>query len=251
MSLAADVAATLQPGFAGVRVPDWVAEAHAAGLVSVCLYGDNVPAGGGLDRVCADLHERLPGVLLAVDEEGGDVTRLHYPEGSPTVGNAVLGRLDDEDLTRRSAAGIGAELAALGIGLDLAPVVDVNSSPENPVIGVRSLGADAIVLQFPDRRDVARIAANQHRPDLVVQHVHESAVISGAARGVLAFTPADDAVLGGDAHDRGIEGAHLAEIAAVLAVHRDGNADPPGLHLADAHARVRRRARRRDGCGSC
>ncbi|HEX6917440.1 MAG TPA: glycoside hydrolase family 3 N-terminal domain-containing protein [Phycicoccus sp.] len=143
MSLASDVAATLQPGFAGVRVPDWVAEAHAAGLVSVCLYGDNVPVGGGLDGVCADLHERLPGVLLAVDEEGGDVTRLHYPEGSPTVGNAVLGRLDDEDLTRRSAAGIGAELAALGIGLDLAPVVDVNSSPENPVIGVRSLGADA------------------------------------------------------------------------------------------------------------
>ncbi len=142
MSLLADVAAVLQPGFAGSTVPAWLVEARATGLVSVCLYGDNVGPDGGLAPVCADLHERLPGVLLAVDEEGGDVTRVHYPQGSPTVGNAVLGRLDDEELTRRSAAAIGAELATLGIGLDLAPVVDVNSSPENPVIGVRSLGAD-------------------------------------------------------------------------------------------------------------
>jgi beta-N-acetylhexosaminidase len=142
MSLAADVAATLQPGFVGTTVPEWIVEARAAGLVSVCLYGDNASPEGGLEPVCADLRTRVPGVLLAVDEEGGDVTRVHYPQGSPAVGNAVLGRLDDEDLTRRSAAAIGAELAALGIGLDLAPVVDVNSSADNPVIGVRSLGAE-------------------------------------------------------------------------------------------------------------
>ena len=81
-------------------MPAWLVEARATGLVSVCLYGDNVGPDGGLAPVCADLHERLPGVLLAVDEEGGDVTRVHYPQGSPTVGNAVLGRLDDEELTR-------------------------------------------------------------------------------------------------------------------------------------------------------
>jgi beta-N-acetylhexosaminidase len=142
MSLAADAAATLQPGFSGTVVPEWLVEAYAGGLVSVCLYGDNVAPDGGLARVCADLRHRLPGALLAVDEEGGDVTRVHYPQGSTAVGNAVLGRLDDEGLTRRSAASIGAELAVLGIGLDLAPVLDVNSSPDNPVIGVRSLGAD-------------------------------------------------------------------------------------------------------------
>jgi beta-N-acetylhexosaminidase len=142
MSLTADVAATLQPGFPGTTVPEWLVRAHGEGLVSVCLYGDNVAPEGGLAPVCAELHDRMPGVLLAVDEEGGDVTRLHYPAGSTAVGNAVLGRLDDPATTRAVAAGIGTELVALGIGLDLAPDVDVNSSPENPVIGVRSFGDD-------------------------------------------------------------------------------------------------------------
>ena len=140
MTLSADVAATLQPGFPGTDVPDWLVRAHTEGLVSVCLYGDNVTGADGLAGVCATLHDRMPGVLLAVDEEGGDVTRLHYPAGSTAVGNAVLGRLDDPSTTRAVAAGIGSELAALGIGLDLAPDVDVNSSPDNPVIGVRSFG---------------------------------------------------------------------------------------------------------------
>ena len=140
MTLTADVAATLQPGFPGTDLPEWLVRAHAEGLVSVCLYGDNVTGAGGLGAVCGTLHDRMPGVLLAVDEEGGDVTRLHYPAGSTAVGNAVLGRLDDPATTRRVATGIGHELAALGIGLDLAPDVDVNSSPDNPVIGVRSFG---------------------------------------------------------------------------------------------------------------
>ena len=142
MSLTADVAATLQPGFPGTDVPDWLVRAHGEGLVSVCLYGENVTGAGGLATLCATLHDRMPGVLLAVDEEGGDVTRLHYPTGSTAVGNAVLGRLDDPATTRAVAAGIGHELTALGIGLDLAPDVDVNSSPDNPVIGVRSFGDD-------------------------------------------------------------------------------------------------------------
>ena len=142
MSLAADVAATLQPGFTGTSVPAWLELAHAEGLVSVCLYGDNVAEGAGLGPVCADLRARMPGALLATDEEGGDVTRVDYPAGSTAVGNGVLGRLDDLATTRAAAASIGGELAALGIRLDLAPSVDVNSSPDNPVIGVRSFGAD-------------------------------------------------------------------------------------------------------------
>jgi beta-N-acetylhexosaminidase len=143
VSLTADVAATLQPGFVGTTVPEWLVAAHAEGLASVCLYGDNISPDGGLAPVCADANRRLPGILLATDEEGGDVTRVHYPSGSTAVGNGVLGRLDDLETTRQVAAGIGAELADLGIGLDLAPSVDVNSSPDNPVIGVRSFGADA------------------------------------------------------------------------------------------------------------
>lgn len=141
--LLADVSATLQPGFAGSEVPTWVERSHGEGLVSLCLYGDNVASDGtGLAALAAALHERLPGVLLATDEEGGDVTRVHYPAGSTVPGNAVLGRIDDVALTRDVAAHLGRELAVLGIGLDLAPSVDVNSSPSNPVIGVRSFGAE-------------------------------------------------------------------------------------------------------------
>lgn len=146
MSLSEDAAAALQPGFAGHDVPDWLVRGHTEGLVSVCLYSDNVAGKDGLAGVCASLHDRMPGVLLAVDEEGGDVTRLHYPTGSTAVGNAVLGRLDDPATTHAVAAGIGHELAALGIGLDLAPDVDVNSSPDNPVIGVRSFGDDPVLV---------------------------------------------------------------------------------------------------------
>jgi len=83
-----------------------------------------------------------PTAIIAIDEEGGDVTRLYYDVGSPYPGAAVLGRLDDLDTTRKAGARVGRDLAAFGVNLDLAPVADVNSNPDNPVIGVRSFGSD-------------------------------------------------------------------------------------------------------------
>ena len=80
--------------------------------------------------------------MVAVDEEGGDVSRLHTSSPSPVLGAAALGAADDLALTEDTGARVGAELAALGITLDLAPVADVNSDPDNPVIGTRSFGAD-------------------------------------------------------------------------------------------------------------
>jgi beta-N-acetylhexosaminidase len=81
-------------------------------------------------------------VVVALDEEGGDVTRLEATTGSSVPGNAALGAIDDEDLTRGVGRALGAVLLASGIDLDLAPCADVNSDPDNPVIGVRSFGAD-------------------------------------------------------------------------------------------------------------
>lgn len=134
---------TLLPGFDGTTVPDWLVAAHRDGLGAVCLYGANTADPAAVSALCADLHRRCPGILIATDEEGGDVTRLHYLAGSPEPGNAVLGRLDDPALTTASARRIGRDLAVLGIGLDLGPVVDINSAPDNPVIGVRSFGDTA------------------------------------------------------------------------------------------------------------
>ncbi len=81
-------------------------------------------------------------MLVAIDEEGGDVTRLEAATGSSYPGNAALGAVDDVELTEQVAAAMGAELSAVGVNVDLAPVADVNTNPENPVIGIRSFGAD-------------------------------------------------------------------------------------------------------------
>lgn len=140
------VAGTLMPGFVGTELPAWITREYAGGLAAVCLYGANVAGPAQLSRLCAELRRAGPNLVIAVDEEGGDVTRLHYRTGSPQPGNAVLGRLDSTDLTRASAAAIGTELTAYGISLDLAPVVDVNSAADNPVIGVRSFGAEAALV---------------------------------------------------------------------------------------------------------
>lgn len=136
-----DVAATLMPGFSGTSVPDWLSAALRDGLRSVCLYGENVTGEESLRGLIGELRSAGEDLLVALDEEGGDVTRIDYPAGSPEPGNALLGRMG-EGATRASAARIGARLAALGVNLDLAPVVDVNSADDNPVIGVRSFGAD-------------------------------------------------------------------------------------------------------------
>ena len=80
--------------------------------------------------------------VVALDEEGGDVTRIEATTGSSLPGNAALGAVDDESLTSAVAAALGARLRRLGVDLDLAPCADVNSDPANPVIGVRSFGAD-------------------------------------------------------------------------------------------------------------
>lgn len=136
------VNATLMPGFVGPLLPDWLAAELADGLGSVCLFATNIVDPEQTRALCDAIHAANPAALIATDEEGGDVTRLHHLTGSPYPSMAYLGRVDDEGLTERVGAGIGAELAAAGIDLDLAPDADVNSNPRNPVIGVRSFGAD-------------------------------------------------------------------------------------------------------------
>ncbi|MGN6742326.1 MAG: glycoside hydrolase family 3 N-terminal domain-containing protein, partial [Amnibacterium sp.] len=139
--LRADAAAVLLPGFAGAALPDWVARRVGDGMGGVCLFAENVTA--ALPSLTASLRSARPGVVIAIDEEGGDVTRLHAVDGSPEPGNAVLGRLDDLAATEASARRIGLALAEAGVTLDFAPSADVNVNPDNPVIGTRSFGADA------------------------------------------------------------------------------------------------------------
>ena len=135
-------ATCLFPGFPGHEPPDWVRRWLERGLGGVVLYARNIDDRVQLGRLNDSLRSERGDLLVAIDEEGGDVTRLEAAEGSSYPGNAALGAVDDVELTEQVAAAIGADLASVGIDLDFAPVADVNTNPQNPIIGIRSFGAD-------------------------------------------------------------------------------------------------------------
>ncbi|MFJ9537952.1 glycoside hydrolase family 3 protein [Streptomyces sp. NPDC101225] len=141
-TLTRDALTILQPGFTGTTAPDWVLRRLGEGLASVGLFGRNIASPEQVAALTAQLRAERDDVLVAIDEEGGDVTRLEVRTGSSFPGNHALGAVDDVELTREVAAELGRRLAACGVNLDWAPSADVNSNPENPVIGVRSFGAD-------------------------------------------------------------------------------------------------------------
>ncbi|MFE9691414.1 glycoside hydrolase family 3 protein [Micromonospora sp. NPDC005806] len=135
---------TLLAAYPGPVPPDWAVDLLGEGLAGHTLFGTNIHDPAQVAAATAALRAGRPDVIIAIDEEGGDVTRLAHATGSPYPGNAALGAVDDLTLTRQVYASIGAELAALGITVDLAPTVDVNTADENPVIGTRSFGADPV-----------------------------------------------------------------------------------------------------------
>jgi beta-N-acetylhexosaminidase len=134
--------AVLLPGFEGTELPAWLDARLRAGLGGVCLFGENIVSGPQVRALTDAIRTANPLALIAIDEEGGDVTRLHDRTGSPYPGNALLGRIDDLDLTAEVGRSVARELRAVGVNLNFAPDADINSNPDNPVIGVRSFGAD-------------------------------------------------------------------------------------------------------------
>ncbi|MDQ3035447.1 MAG: beta-N-acetylhexosaminidase [Myxococcota bacterium] len=118
--------------------------ARAGALGGIILFKRNLGSLAENAATIAALHDAwaegdVP--LIAIDQEGGRVARL----GAPLLAlppMRVLGTIDDPDLTRRAARVLGVQLRALGIGVDFAPVLDVDTNPDNPVIGDRAFGRD-------------------------------------------------------------------------------------------------------------
>ncbi|MEU4146132.1 glycoside hydrolase family 3 protein [Streptomyces parvulus] len=131
----------LQPGFVGTEAPDWVLRAIGDGLASVVLFSRNIASAEQVARLTARLRAENPDLIVAIDEEAGDVTRIEWATGSSRPGNLALGTVDDPGLTEAVAADLGRELRTAGVSLDYAPSADVNSNPDNPIIGVRSFGS--------------------------------------------------------------------------------------------------------------
>ena len=115
----------------------------------ILLYGENCGDAEQVLRLVADMQAAnqegggLP-MLMAVDQEGGTVSRLGF--GTSGTGNMPITATGDPENARAMARVFGEELALLGLNTDFAPVVDINDNPANPVIGVRSFGDDAAVV---------------------------------------------------------------------------------------------------------
>jgi beta-N-acetylhexosaminidase len=149
------VLTTLLPGFAGTELPMWLRDRLRAGLGGVCLFAQNISSPEQLRNLTEAIMAANPYAIIAMDEEGGDVTRLFAARGAPFPGNAVLGRLDDLDTTYQTAAAIGWSLRQAGCTVNFAPCVDVNSRSDNPVIGIRAFGSDAELVARHSRASVA------------------------------------------------------------------------------------------------
>jgi beta-N-acetylhexosaminidase len=142
--LTRDAGAVLQMGIDGTEPPAWALRAlEARELGGVVLFSRNLVDRAQTAALCARLREADPDVLIAIDEEGGDVTRLEIGDGSSYPGNLALGRVDDVGLTEAVGRSIGLDLVGVGVNFNYAPCADVNANPDNPVIGVRSFGAES------------------------------------------------------------------------------------------------------------
>ena len=118
-------------------------DSHAFG--GFILFSSNVGSISDAAVLTDDLQRhtltdnRIP-MLIAMDQEGGNLTRISH--GTITPGNMALGASGNAALAKASASILGNELSAIGVNTDFAPDADINNEPANPVIGLRSFSDD-------------------------------------------------------------------------------------------------------------
>ncbi|RAP73426.1 glycoside hydrolase family 3 N-terminal domain-containing protein [Paenibacillus montanisoli] len=115
---------------------------HDQDLGGLILFEKNIV---GAEQVAALTHGLqaeagdIP-LFMAIDQEGGVIKRI--PGGTNLPGQMALGAAGDEPLAKAAGRLTGEELKALGVQLDFAPVLDINSNPDNPIIGMRAFSSD-------------------------------------------------------------------------------------------------------------
>ena len=116
----------------------------------VILFGYNLGSADEIKEYIEDMQQaavlkyNIP-LFISIDQEGGRVKRItngvtQFP------GNMAFGIVDDENITYEAAKILGIELRNLGINMNLAPALDVNNNPSNPVINTRSFGSDVKIV---------------------------------------------------------------------------------------------------------
>ncbi|MBO8163460.1 MAG: glycoside hydrolase family 3 C-terminal domain-containing protein [Brevibacillus sp.] len=119
------------------EIEEQIQKYHIGGVI---LFRENVVSTEQTVRLVDAYRQAAEkyGLLISIDQEGGIVTRLQ--SGTDMPGSMALGASRSPELAGKVGDVIGRELASLGFNLNLAPVLDVNNNPDNPVIGVRSFG---------------------------------------------------------------------------------------------------------------
>ncbi len=148
MTLEEQIGQVLMVGFSGStpseEIMDLIQRFHVGNIIlfsrNVCDAQQVLELTHSLQVIAKDAGQPYP-LLIAIDQENGIVQRLGE---AVTIfpGNMALGAIGSEEVAYKVALATGHELKALGINMNLAPVVDVNNNPANPVIGVRSFGED-------------------------------------------------------------------------------------------------------------
>ncbi len=150
MTLEEKVGQVMMVGFDGVVLEPglraMLAEFHLGGIVE---FLRNVESPRQLAQLNADLQKAArasghPGLFISIDQEGGRVARLKAAQGFTEfpAADQVGASPEPAEAARRVAHGMAAEMKAAGVNMDLAPVLDVNNNPANPIIGTRSYSAD-------------------------------------------------------------------------------------------------------------
>ena len=140
-----DIGQLLIGSFKGTSVPvEWRSLAREFDLGGAIFFSRNVEAPEQVAELSATteaLGRSMP-LWVSIDQEGGRVARLKEPFTRwPPM--ATLGRARSEGLAERFARALAHELAAVGITLDFAPVLDIHTNPKNPVIGDRAFAERA------------------------------------------------------------------------------------------------------------
>ena len=144
MDLKIAVGQRLMAGFPGTELDAGFIElVRECKVGNVILFHRNVESAAQLKRLCASIRRlivRETGIepFIAIDQEGGVVSRFS-PDMAITPGGLALAAAGG-DAPYRAAVITAAQLREAGVNFDLAPVLDVNSNPLNPVVGVRSFG---------------------------------------------------------------------------------------------------------------
>lgn len=144
MSLDEKVGQLVVSGFYGTTLDENILKLIKENKISgVILFERNVKDSNSLLALNNSLKEsnknnKLP-LFISTDEEGGSVTRMPKDiKRIPT--NKYIGSLNNKDLSYKVGEILGEQLSYFGFNMNFAPVLDINSNPNNPVIGDRSFG---------------------------------------------------------------------------------------------------------------